>query len=217
MGTTGPIGKLCTGAPTFFLRHYLSCMQAAKWSTQKHQKWRYTHHSAGTCDGKVVDLYWRCLFRNLAGTAANLTEILCGFPLSLQADVGIVRRLYQDRFHLNVLWLVVLYCPIFTELLSSLSLPTVWNTAQRHEKNWEWKKLSYHRTRRTHSRYRVAHWNVSYTCRLLLNRTAVLFFFQAFCFFVKFYKMISQSNKTSSFLPTSDGCWLKFGVCSRWQ
>ena len=58
MGTTGPIEKLCTGIQTSSLRHYLSCIQAAKWSTQKHQKWICTHHGAGTCNGKVVDVYW---------------------------------------------------------------------------------------------------------------------------------------------------------------
>jgi len=34
MGTTGPIQKLCIGAQTSSLRHYLFCIQEAKWSTQ---------------------------------------------------------------------------------------------------------------------------------------------------------------------------------------
>jgi hypothetical protein len=55
MGTTGPIEKFCIGAQTSSLRHYLSCIQAAKWGTQKRQKWRCTHQGAGT--HKDVDLY----------------------------------------------------------------------------------------------------------------------------------------------------------------
>jgi hypothetical protein len=87
MGTTGSIGKLCIVVPTSFLRHYLSCMQATKWTTQKHQKWRCTHHTAGTCDDKVADLQLGCLVRNLAGTTDNLSEVLCGFHLYLQENV----------------------------------------------------------------------------------------------------------------------------------